>query len=204
MAWAPDYCTLMEMRHFKHIDDDVDDVELGIAVTATSRAIDLDCNRQFGVVASVEERFYTAEWDRRRCRWVVAIDDLMTITGLDPQIQDSDGVDLGAIDSYVLEPRNAAVKGRPWEALVVKPDSTRTPTGAEFECAFTGLWGWTAVPVPIKGATLLQGSRFDIRRDSPYGIAGSPSEGSELRLLAKVDPDVAVMLRGYRRWWGAA
>ena len=71
------------------------------------------------------------------------------------------------------------------------------------ELAITGLWGWPAVPTSVKVATLLQASRFAIRRDSPYGIAGSPSEGSELRLLAAVDPDVKVAIgKKYRReWW---
>jgi len=65
-------------------------------------------------------------------------------------------------------------------------------------------WGWSAVPVPVKEATYLQASRFHSRRDSPYGIAGSPDQGSELRLLSRVDPDVAVSLSDFVRWWAAA
>jgi hypothetical protein len=61
----------------------------------------------------------------------------------------------------------------------------------------TALWGWTAVPVAVKQATLLQASRFFSRRHSPYGVAGSPELGSEIRLLARVDPDVGVSLRDY-------
>jgi hypothetical protein len=67
----------------------------------------------------------------------------------------------------------------------------------------TATWGWTAVPATIKKATLLQASRFYKRRDAPFGVAGSPDMGSEMRLLAKVDPDVEVMLGDYRRKWGA-
>lgn len=59
------------------------------------------------------------------------------------------------------------------------------------------------VPDSIKLACLLQASRFFIRREAPFGIAGSPEAGSELRLLAKVDPDVEVILGPYRSWWGA-
>jgi hypothetical protein len=64
-------------------------------------------------------------------------------------------------------------------------------------------FGWTAIPDLVISATLLQAGRFASRRDSPYGIAGSPDTGSELRLLDKVDPDVAVMLAPLTRWWGA-
>ncbi len=204
MAWQPDYITLAELKAYLRISDALDDAELAVHITAASRAIDQDTNRQFGVVSSAEERFYTGMWDRERCRWVVPIDDLMSTTGFDAQVQDSDGVDLGAINDYFLEPRNAAAKGRPWEQLVVKPDSTYKPTGQTDEVAITALWGWTAVPVPVKEAARLQASRFHSRRDSPYGVAGSPDTGSEMRLLSRVDPDVSVSLRSYRRWWAGA
>lgn len=203
MSWAPDYVTTAEVKAFVRVGDTVDDTEIALIASSVSRQIDLACNRQFGVVGSVEERFYTARWDRRRCRWVIEIDDIMTTTGLDPQVQDAEGVDRGAIDDYVLEPRNAAQRGRPWTAMVVRPNATMVPTGLQDECAFTGLWGWTAVPSAAKVAARLQCSRILSRRDSPYGIAGSPDQGSELRLLAKLDPDVEATLKSYIRWWGA-
>lgn len=53
------------------------------------------------------------------------------------------------------------------------------------------------VPSTIKLATLMQAGRWAKRRDAPFGIAGSPETGSEMRLLAKLDPDVEVMLGGY-------
>jgi hypothetical protein len=63
----------------------------------------------------------------------------------------------------------------------------------------TALWGWSAVPPAIEQATLLQASRLLIRRDSPYGVAGSPEAGTEIRLLARLDPDVDVAVAPYRR-----
>lgn len=110
MAWAPDYVTTAELRTFatRHTDT-VDDTQLGLAVTGASRAVDRHTNRQFGKVDTAEERLYPAVWDRRRRRWVVEIDDLMDDTGADPRVLDAEGVDLGAIDDYVLEPRNAKI-----------------------------------------------------------------------------------------------
>lgn len=203
MAWAPDYATTAELKAQLRISDTADDAQLALAITAASRAIDTHTGRQFGSVTATE-RFYTARYDRNRCRWVVPIDDLMSVTSLDPQVQDADGVDVGAIDDYTLEPRNAAADARPWTQLVVRAGSTYVPTGRMDEVAITALWGWTSVPTPVKEACLLQASRFHARRDSPFGIAGSPDLGSELRLLARVDPDVAVALRPYVRWWAAA
>lgn len=199
MAWAPDYVTTAEARAYvtRHADT-VDDTELALAVTAASRAVDRHTNRQFGVVSAAVERSYTARWDRRRCRWVVDIDDLMTTTGLTVT------VGAGTITAYTLEDVNAAADGRPWTRMVVDADSSVTPTNAENDVTIDALWGWTAVPTPVEQATLLQTSRLFVRRNAPFGIAGSPDSGSEMRLLARVDPDVAVTLGPYVRWWAAA
>ena len=204
MAWAPAYVTTAELRSYLNISDDADDAELDLAIEAASRAVDVDTSRQFGVVSSPVERFFTARWDRRRCRWVVPIDDIMTTSGLVITAYDADGTSTGVITAYTLEPRNAAADGRPWELLVVKSTSTVQPTDVEAGVGGSGTWGWTAFPTTVKQATRLQSSRFFARRTSPYGIAGSPELGSEQRLLARVDPDVSVMLRSYRRWWAAA
>lgn len=198
MSWAPNYVTEAEMRAFLRINDSDDDVQLGVAITAASRAIDRHANRQFGVVAAAEERFYTGQYDRHRCRWLVDVDDFMTVTDL---VVEVDGT---AVTTFVKEPRNAAAEGEPWTSLVFDLDSPVVPTGAVDEVSVTALWGWTSVPTAVKQATYLQASRFFARRDSPYGIAGSPDAGSELRLLARLDVDVATSLGPYLRWWAAA
>ena len=192
MAWKPDYVTLAELKNFMHIFDTDDDASLALDITAASRAVDNHCNRQFGKTDALEQRLYTAEV--RDCRWVVDIDDLMTVTGLVVTI-----TDVGTLTAFVKEPINAAQEARPWTRFVVDTTSTVKPTGKPYEVAITATWGWTATPVPVKEATRLQASRFAARRNSPYGVAGSPDQGSELRLLSRVDPDVGVSLRGFRR-----
>jgi hypothetical protein len=198
VAWKPDYVSAAELKAWERIDDAVDDTQLALIVTASSRAIDRHTGRQFGLVAAAEERRYTARWDRRRCRWVIEVDDIMSTTGL------TFTVEAGEIDVYDLEPINAAQEGRPWERVVVAPGSAVQPTALAHGVTGDGLWGWSAVPATVKLASRLQSARFVARRDSPYGVAGSPELGSELRLLAKVDPDVGLMLGDYIRWWAAA
>ncbi|MEU5938642.1 hypothetical protein ABZ807_05540 [Micromonospora sp. NPDC047548] len=197
MGWAPAYLTDVELKDFTRIDDAIDDVEVVSAIEAASRAVDNAAHpngmRQFGKVAAPEERRYTARWRPRRRRWVVEIDDLMTTGGL------AVSVPAGTITAYTLTPINAAKLSRPWTRLAVDPASPVQPTGDEFEVAITASWGWTATPGTVKSAVKLQASRFLSRRDSPYGIAGSPDQGSELRLLAKLDPDVEAMLKPFVR-----
>lgn len=204
MTWKPDYITLAEAKAFMGDTTTTHDADIATAITAASRAIDLCTNRQFGKVSVAEQRFYTAVWDRRRCRWVVRIDDLMSTSGFAAVILDANGATVGTLTEYTLEPRNAAAVSKPWTELVVKSTSTRFPTGARDEVAITALWGWTSVPAAVVEAAKLQTNRLASRRESPYGVAGSPQIGSELRLLARVDPDVAVSLSDYVRWWAGA
>jgi hypothetical protein len=198
MAWQPDYVTTADLKAYLRISDTDDDARVALAITAASRAVDRATNRQFGLVAAPEERTYTARYDRGRCRWVVDVDDLMTITGLVVTTE------AGTVDVYALQPGNAAAESQPWTRLVVDPTSAATPSAVEDGVTVEARWGWTAVPVAVQQATLLQASRLFKRQDAPFGVAGSPELGSELRLLAKVDPDVAVVLGPYTRWWAAA
>ncbi|MBN1174527.1 MAG: hypothetical protein JXA67_20330 [Micromonosporaceae bacterium] len=193
MAWKPDYITRAELAAYVRIADTQDDAELDVAITTASRAVDSWCNRQFGLADAPVARTYTAEYDYVQGLWVVPIDDLMTVSGL------TVAVDGTAVTAYSLSPVNAAADGRPWTRLVFTDDAEATPLGDAGEVVITAQWGWTSVPGPVKLATRLQASRFMVRRDSPFGVAGSPTNGSELRLLARVDPDVAVSLRGYSR-----
>lgn len=195
MAWAPDYASTVELAQYMRIGDTVDDPELGLAVSAASRAIDQACNRQFGVTDSTEERTFETCWNGRHSRYIAKIDDLMTQVGLVVTVSGATTTD------FELRPFNADSVGRPWTRLFSAGATTATSGSGPDTILVEGTWGWSSVPDTIKQATLTQASRFFMRRSSPFGIAGSPDIGSEMRLLAKVDPDVAVMVSAYRRDW---
>lgn len=204
MAWKPAYVSTADLRAFRRITDTLDDAILGLAIEGASRAIDRHTRRQFGVVDAAEERRYTPYRDRRpmrhRPRWVVPIDDLMT--------QDDLAVSVAAtsapITTFHLRPPNEVKKGRPWTELVVDARADVVLFGDEDEIAVTARWGWTSVPDAVREAALLQASRLASRRSSPYGVAGSPETGSELRLLERLDPDVAITLTDFVRDWAVA
>jgi hypothetical protein len=193
MAWAPDYSTTERVRNYLNIDDGSDDVFIGAWITAVSRNIDNHCGRQFGNVAAAEERYFTPVWDRRSCAWFAPIDDLRSATGL--VVLHEDGTTVAT--DYTLLPRNAPALGRPYERI--KLESCTGEVAMESD-----QWGWAAVPPSIEVAMWLQAARLAARRDSPFGIAGSPSVGNELRLLAQLDPDFRVALKPFvRKWWAA-
>lgn len=198
MAWAPDYVTVADLEQFVRVPDHLDDTQMDLAITTASRSIDDACGRQFGRLDVAEQRYYTARWNARRGVWAVLIDDLMDGTALTVAIDDGTGTGTyTAVTGYTLGPRNAAGKGWPWTVIYLPDDVTPAVTVDGVRASER--WGWLTIPDTIQEATLLQASRLLTRRDAPFGIAGSPQSGSELRLLDKLDPDVVVMTRPYRR-----
>jgi hypothetical protein len=196
MAWRPAYATKTELIAYLGggTYSAGEQTSLDLACESASRVVDRFCGRQFGLLSAATARLYTARWDADLSCHVAIIDDLMTSTGL---VITSDGT---TITDYTLYPLNAAGDGRPWTELLFG-ESVSTVLG---ELSVTAKFGWTTVPDTIHNATMLQAERLYKRKDAPFGIAGSPDMGSEQRLLSKVDPDVAVMLRDYRRQVWAA
>lgn len=188
MAWKPDYLTAVQAAEFVRAPG-VDEDELATWCTAASRAIDKRCNRQFGQVDVAASRTYRrpAVYDVSTGLWLVEIDDVQDTTGLTVA-----GVAYASSGATLL-PDNAAADGRPYERLGFEDDPGDDPL------VVVALWGWSEVPAQVVAACKLQVSRWASRRDSPYGIAGSPSDGTVLRLLARLDPDVSTTLAGLAR-----
>lgn len=194
MGWKPVYASLGEMREWLRINNPADtthDSLLRRKLGAASRALDTTCGRQFGKVASAVAREYKVRWSRTWQAYVAEIDDLMDTTDLAFTL---DGVELTA-DQYKLRPRNAVADGEPYTYVLI----SATPTG-DGELEGLALWGWNApYPDGVVESTMLQASRLNVRLESPYGIAGGSDSGSELRLLERLDPDIAPLVAGYVR-----
>lgn len=209
MAWKPDYVTAAELKTYLRISGSSDDTLIGVCVTSASRAVDHACGRQFGKLAAAAPFLY--QWDGRCIDGYAAlpVDDLMVTTNL---AVEADGTALTVDTDYVLWPYDAPTKGKPWTHLLRVAGGEGWPViggwpatqGALVEV--TAIFGWTAVPAEVKQATYLQAARLYAARNAPYGIAGSPDQGSELRLLERLDPNAAAMVRTLRHHslWAAA
>lgn len=218
MPVFPDYATRDELKVQLRIVDSAgdpltspiaEDDALDLALTAASRAIDRECHRQFGVEATTATRYYTPD-----CGFMIdgysalPIDDVQSTTSM------VISVDTAGVYTYTgtltlgtdveLWPRNAAADGKPWTHLLVKPNAVTYWPLHQDAVRVVAKFGWTAVPAVVHQACLIQAARFFVRRDSAYGVAGSPDVGSEVRLLARLDADVALLLQSVKRYWGAA
>ena len=169
-------------------DDEIDQV-----VNSVSRAIDDACGRFFYSAAGTV--LYTAE-----DFLYLPIDDFSAITAvvIDEQNTGTPNVTLTTGTDYRPE-ATTAIPGFPYTAIRITSFGTKTlPVGVTEGVSVRGTRGFAAVPQPIVAATLLQCVRTHARRNSPYGVAGSP-DGGIIRLLSRLDPDVELMIRPYRR-----
>lgn len=196
MAWRPDYTTLARAKEYARISDTVDDVELAVWITAASRAIEDRTNRQFGNTVSTTVKTYrqVPVYDRKKGLWVFEIDDLQSSAGLLVN-----GVAFNTASATLL-PDNAPGDGEPYRMLgTVYAPYQQAPGVPQINTLSSAVWGWASVPPGVEAACWLQLNRWSVRRDSPYGVAGSPDQSTEMRLLARLDPDVATTLAGLSR-----
>lgn len=204
MPWQPAYATTAELRSFIADGTTSSENELSLAIETASRSVDRACNRQFGKADEVESRWYEASFDSRSAfgpqrRWTVDVDDIMTTTALVVELGDGLTVTGEPLTGVIPTPINAVANGKPWTKLLLPQSAS---IGSNRQVRVTGLFGWTAVPDAIKLATMIQASRLFARRQSPFGILGSPETGGELRLLERLDADLMTSVRPYVRMWG--
>lgn len=203
-----EYATLDQLKLALTIPsaDTQDDALLLVGLEAASRSIDDYTQRRFWQDPAATSRRYTPTG-----RLAVWVDDISTTTGLVVQTDDNDdGVHettwtLGT--DFELEPVNEFLDSEPVPFSLMRAlrrGNKRLPYYTQYGLKITARWGWSAVPARIKQATLIQAERLFKRKDSPWGVAGSPEAGNEIRLLARLDPDVEMMIKRYRRVRGFA
>lgn len=201
MALTNCYTTLAELKAALGIEDSVDDTALEAAITAASRMIDDYTERFFykdGTVGSPVYRYYTPQDIA-----LLMIDDITTISevAIDAAFDQTYST-VFATSDYLVEPVNAPRKGWPYTRILAT-GSYIFPYPLPQSVRVKGVWGWSAVPSEISMATLIQASRLFARRQSPFGIAGAPDLGV-VRLSARLDADVEVLCKSFRRKKGVA
>ena len=201
MAITNGYCTLAELKASLAITDSVDDTPLEAAVTSASRMIDDYTGRFFykdGTTQAPVYRYYTPE-----DAYILPVDDFVSIS----QIATDDNFNqtyesVWTTGDFLTEPINNPRRGWPYSRILAV-GSYVFPYFLPQAVRVQGVWGWAATPAEINMATLIQASRLFVRRQSPFGIAGTPDLGT-VRLSAKLDADVEALVRPFRKQNGIA
>lgn len=201
MAITNGYATLEEVKLAARIPDEIDDDLLELAIESASREIDSYVERVFFSFGS-STRVYVPRQSN-----LVETDDIISVTTLKTST-DADGVfDLTFTASdFQLEPLNGLAGG------IVTPFTRVRAVGDFFFPVFqprnipsgratvqiTGVFGFPAVPIAIKQATVLASLRAYKRYESPTGVLGFSDMGV-VRIGTRLDPDVQRLVDPYRK-----
>ena len=196
------YTTLADVRNALQIEDSLDDNDIQAAILAASRMIDDYCQRGFyqeGTLASPVVKYYTPVNP-----WYLEIDDLIQPTEVATRANQTGPFNtIWDLDTDLMyEPINNPEIGRPVTRLLAV---TRYvfPYFFPQTVKITGVWGYSSIPYEVELACKIQASRLFIRKQSPFGIAGSVELGT-VRLNSRLDPDVEMLLKTFRRNFGLA
>lgn len=195
------YCTMADVKNALQIEDSNDDTAIEAAVITASRMIDEYTQRFFyrdGTSATPSQRFYTAF-----SPWVLQTDDIVTITEIatDPGFSQTYTTIWDPTD-FMVEPVNNPKKGWPVTRILAIREYV-WPYFFPQTCRISGIFGFPDIPYEVEMACKIQASRLFVRKQSPFGIAGSVELGT-VRLNSRLDPDVEMLLKTYRRNFGLA
>ena len=198
------YTTLSDVKNGLQIEDILDDTAIEAAILTASRQIDEYCQRFFyqeGTEAAPSTRYYTA-----LNPWSLEIDDVVTLTevatdtGFDTPLQYDQVWNLSS--DIMVEPVNNDKKGWPYTRLLAVGEYV-WPYFFPQTCRIKGVFGFPEIPYEVELACKIQASRLFVRKQSPFGIAGSVELGT-VRLNSRLDPDVEMLLKTFRRNQGLA
>jgi hypothetical protein len=199
VAFTP-YATLPEFEAWVGLNDQIDTTVIDDIRITVTRWIDDYTGTHFwqdGTVGVPVARTFAP--CNCGCR-VLDIDDLVSITTLKTD-DAGDGTyeTTWSAGDYQLQPVNRP-HGEPFnkvEAVGTLTFPMRTVPGSRANrIEITGVWGWAAVPAPVKQACLIQGSRVLKRRYSPEGVSSFGDLGL-VRVGSRLDPDVEQLLADY-------
>ena len=196
------YTTLADVRNALQIEDSLDDNDIQAAILAASRMIDEYCQRSFyqeGTLAAPVIKYYTPV-----SPWYLEIDDLIEPTEVRSRANQSGPfTQVWNLDTDIMyEPVNNPEIGMPVTRLLAIQTYV-FPYFFPQTVKITGVWGFKAIPYEVELACKIQAARLFVRKQSPFGIAGSVELGT-VRLNSRLDPDVEMLLKTFRRNFGLA
>jgi hypothetical protein len=205
MSITNGYATLAQVKAALRIPsaDAVDDALLEMAVESASRLIDSYSNRTFITIGTATRYYATHD------PYVVQIDDARNIievqtSSSEDGIYDIDFDMTPQTGDIQPEPLNDYIGGLVWPFTRLRAVNDYVfPIDRETTVKVTAVYGWPAIPATVKQACVIQSMRLFKRLDSPLGVAGVGDLGI-LRVSRGLDPDVAQLIEGYRRFQGIA
>lgn len=194
MAITNGYCTLADVKAALRVSDTLDDSLLEMAIESASRLVDGYCGREFYNAGTVT-RVYAPDNN-----FVTELDDFVSISQLKISSLADNNFDLTwEASDYQTEPLNGLIDGVrfPIDRVRAVGQYLFVLLSGNATVQVTGVAGWSAVPIQVKQATVIQAMRIFKRLDSPLGITFG--ELGAMRVSMRLDPDVAQLVEALRR-----
>jgi hypothetical protein len=193
MAITNGYATLSEVKASLRLTDTIDDALLETAIESASRMIDGFTARTFSNAGTAVRNFAATDEIN------LIIDDAITVL----EVASTDEV--GGIytiwkpTDFQLEPINSRSDGlyMPFTSIRAVNDYLWPVVDQQALVRITAVYGFPAVPIAIKQATVIQSSRLYKRLDSPLGVAGFGDMGA-IRVGRYLDPDVEQLVMPFK------
>lgn len=195
MSITNGYATLAELKAVMRIlsNDNLDDALLNTSIEAASRQLDGHCERVFFSEAGT--RVYAPNDNI-----LVETDDIASVTTIKSST-DGDGFfdTTWSSTDFQLEPLNGRAGGILTPATKIRAvgDYLWPTYGEEATVQVVGVFGFPAIPIAIKQATLMLAQRQFKRYDSPLGVTGFGELG--VIRVSRIDPDVESLVAPFRR-----
>jgi hypothetical protein len=173
------------------VTDTTDDAALSLAIDAACEVVNNYCGRRFDLVTAT--RYYNVV----EAGWL-DVPDLVEITTL----KTDEGYDgtferTWATTDYHLTPYGALDDGRSYGRIIRALDGDYYFPRGTRSVEITGTFGYEEVPSAVRQATLIQATRLFKRKDAPFGVIGSAEMG-QLQVVPTIDPDIKLLLAGYK------
>jgi hypothetical protein len=194
------YASLSEVKAAARIADTIDDALLEISIEASSREIDGICERVFYSSGTAVRTYIPTDL------FLLETDDIISVDTIKSDSTGEGGFDLTWDEAdYQLEPLNnlaggivtpftriRAVGSKLWP--IYEP---RDINAGQASVQITGVFGFAAVPIAIKQATIIMSLRQFKRYDSPLGAAGFGDLG--VVRVGRYDPDIEALISPWKK-----
>lgn len=194
------YCTIAELKHgdVLNFSNTTHDDLLTLAINDASRQIDEWCGRRFYYTS--ETRYYRAEYEDKYCLKVFDIANTSGFTLVTDEDGDGTYEQTWTSDDYDFGPYNAALDGKPYTELLVKPNSSKYFPHIHKGTKVTANFGYLTVPKQVNRVCILQAERVFKRYVTVLGVSGATAIGTVSLKIPDLDSDIAKPLMNLVRY----
>jgi len=193
MSISNGYATLSEVKASLRLTDTIDDALLETAIESASRMIDGFTARTFSNAGTAVRNFAATDEIN------LIIDDAITVLEVASTDEIGGNYTVWKSTDFQLEPINSRSDGlyMPFTSIRAVNDYLWPVVDQQALVRITAVYGFPAVPIAIKQATVIQSSRLYKRLDSPLGVAGFGDMGA-IRVGRYLDPDVEQLVMPFK------